>query len=71
MDCEDCGEEAVLWVSERYSDGAGGAVERLHALCRECADDAGPEGLDGLYGRYEFKIEPIPEAFGMGRIVEE
>lgn len=71
MECVICDDEAALWVSERYSDGAGGAVERLDPVCGECVDDVEPEGLDGLYGRYEFKIEPIPEAFGMGRVVNE
>ena len=69
MDCENCENEATFWVSEQYiaADGLG-AVERLEAVCTDCVDDVEPEGIERPYGRYEFKIEAVPEAFGMGRV---
>jgi hypothetical protein len=64
--CESCGEEAVFWVSEQWEaeDGVG-AVERETPLCRECTDGVQPKHLDQAYANYEFRVEPVAEAFGM------
>jgi len=69
MNCENCTEEAVFWVTERWlaEDGVGG-VERMEAVCADCVEDIEPEGLEQAYPNYEFKIEAEPEAFGMERV---
>lgn len=69
MDCEKCGEKAVYTVYERYlaSDGVG-AVERGERLCSDCVESVTPECLDQSYPRYEFRIQPAPEAAGMGTV---
>lgn len=69
MECEYCDAEAVLWVKERWEapDGVGG-VERTEPVCVDCAGDVEPEGLDGVYANYEFKIEADGRAFGMSRV---
>jgi hypothetical protein len=65
--CESCDEnDAMFFVFERYEGEDGlGAVESEVALCQECIEDVGPEHLENAYANYEFKIDPVPEAFGM------
>jgi hypothetical protein len=68
--CEDCGDrEAVFWVYERYeADDGVGAVEAEMPLCRECVQGVGPSKLENAYANYEFRVEPVAEAFGMSTI---
>ena len=63
--CEGCDADAVFWVYERWSEEAGMATESDYPLCDECIDGVGPQHLDAAYANYQFKIEPIAEAFGM------
>jgi acyl dehydratase len=66
FDCELCSAEAEFFVQERWEAEDGlGAVESDTPLCAECASDEGPRHLDQAYANYEFRIEPVPEAFGM------
>ncbi|NHX42012.1 MULTISPECIES: hypothetical protein [Haloarcula] len=65
FDCEACGDDAVFWVYERWSDEPNMATEDEYPLCDECIDGVGPQHLDAAYGQYQFKIEPVAEAFGM------
>jgi predicted nucleic acid-binding Zn-ribbon protein len=68
--CEACSEnDAVVWVYERYeADDGVGAVEEEVPLCRGCSQDVGPNHLENLYANYEFRIEPVAEAFGMSTL---
>jgi hypothetical protein len=65
--CEECGDrEAVFWVYERYEAPDGlCAVEAESALCQECTEGVGPTELEHAYANYEFRVNPVAEAFGM------
>jgi len=68
--CESCSDNgAVFWVYERYEAADGvGAVEEEVPLCRECIEGVGPDHLEKAYANYEFRIEPVAEAFGMSTV---
>jgi len=64
MDCEYCSGVAVQWLSERYEAQDGlGAIERIEAVCTDCAAQSCPKGLEGVYANYEYQLEQIPEEF--------
>lgn len=48
----------------RPPDGLG-AVEAESALCQECTEGVGPSELEHAYANYEFRVDPVAEAFGM------
>jgi len=69
FDCEGCESEAEFWVYERWeADDGVGAVESDIPVCRECVAGVEPQHIDGAYANYEFRVEPVAEAFGMKQI---
>jgi hypothetical protein len=68
--CKECSDrDAVFWVYERYeADDGVGAVEAEVPLCRECIEGVEPNHLEKVYANYEFRIEPVSEAFGMSTL---
>lgn len=62
-ECVECGDIATYWVEENYlsEDGVNG-VERFEPVCRDCAEDAEPEGLrEPVRDDYEFSITRMEE----------
>jgi len=58
----DCSRRATFLVLERYQEETGhGPVEAEAFLCREHTDQESPANLDGSYGEYVFRVEPLPE----------
>jgi len=56
----DCTEQAAFVVFERYQEETGhGAVEATADLCQEHTAEESPVNLDGAYGDYLFRVEPL------------
>lgn len=59
-----CTDLATFRVIERYQEETGhGAVTAEALLCQAHADDESPTRLDDAYPEYEFRVEPLPDAF--------
>jgi len=67
-DCRVCGSESKFTVTERWETEAGMSATDDAWLCGECVEDVSPNHSDQAYANYEFRAEPVPEAFGMSEI---